>query len=299
MTRRIVVIATGGTIACAKDASGALVPTHNAADLLSRVDVPEVEAKGIDHVQLDSSAITLAELDGLLARMHTHLADDSVDGVVVTHGTDSMEDTAMAMELFRHPTKPIILTGAQRPFDDETGDGPANLTKALRAAAAPDAQGVRICFGGKLVPAFGARKIHTSADMAFAAPDLHSPAPLQLVPLAGTKVAVIAAYPGATGDLVDAAVEHGYQGLVIEALGSGNMPPAMGRAVSRALDAGVAVIVTTRVPDGEIALAYGGEGGGASLGARGAVGSGLLRAGQSRMLLVAALATGTDVNQLL
>ena len=99
--------------------------------------------------------------------------------------------------------------------------------------------------------------------------------------------------------LVDAAVSSGAHGIIIEALGSGNMGSQMGDGVNDALEAGIPVLITSRVPEGSVALAYGGSGGGATLARAGALGTGYLRAGQSRMVLLAALATETDVAGLL
>ena len=109
---------------------------------------------------------------------------------------------------------------------------------------------------------------------------------------------IIPAYPGAGRLLVDAAANSPASGLIIEAMGSGNMGEDMGRALADALHAGLPVIISTRTPYGPTALAYGGDGGGASLGKRGAINAGWFRPSQARILLAAALATGTDPAQL-
>lgn len=293
----LAVIATGGTIACTTDASGALVPTMNAENLLHDL---HISARSIDSARLDSSSITLAELDELLETVRQQLAEPDISGIVVTHGTDSMEETAFALDLFTSDDKPIILTGAQRAFDHPESDGPANLSDALKLASDPHNGGVFIRFGGTTVPARGARKQHTSQLRAFVSTPLSSrPRPLDPVALAGIDVPIIAAYPGSPRTLVDAAVANGAQGLVIEALGSGNMGSEMGQGVLDALARGIPVVVSTRVPEGEVALAYGGSGGGATLARAGAIGSGALRAGQARIALIASIASGISVSELL
>ncbi|MGP5378314.1 asparaginase [Corynebacterium casei] len=304
MSETIAVVATGGTIACTLDEHGALVPTVSAAELvdaaLSLSAVPRVNTRAIDSVRLDSSSLTLPDLDDLLQRVHALLADASIAGVVITHGTDSMEDTAMALELFHIGDKPVVITGAQRSFDHPDSDGPQNLADAI-AYATTGAPGVSIRFGGLTVPARGAFKSHTSSLEAFAAvpTPMKTRPTLALTPLAGNDVVIISAWPGASRTMVDAAVASGAGGIIVEAMGSGNMGSQMGEGVADALEAGIPILITTRVPEGSVSLAYGGSGGGATLARNGALGTGILRAGQARMVLLAALATGTDVAELL
>ena len=304
MSKIIAVVATGGTIACTTDANGALVPTVSAAELVEaarEISTPsDVDISAIDSVRLDSSSLSLTDLDDLLQRVHALLADDSIAGVVITHGTDSMEDTAMALELFHTGKKPVVITGAQRSFDHLESDGPQNLADAI-SYAANGAPGVSIRFGGLTIPARGAFKAHTSALEAFQATSqkIRTRPALPLTPLAGQDVVIISAWPGAPRLLVDAAVASGINGIIVEGLGSGNMGSEMGEGVKDALDAGIPVLITTRVPEGSVTLAYGGDGGGATLAQAGALGTGTLRAGQARMVLLAALATGTDVASLL
>ncbi|HCM81616.1 MAG TPA: asparaginase [Corynebacterium stationis] len=304
MSKIIAVVATGGTIACTTDDNGALVPTVSAAELVEaarEISTPsDVEISPVDSVRLDSSSLSLTDLDDLLQRVHALLADDSIAGVVITHGTDSMEDTAMALELFHTGKKPVVITGAQRSFDHLESDGPQNLADAI-SYAANGAPGVSIRFGGLTIPARGAFKAHTSALEAFQATSqkIRTRPTLPLTPLAGQDVVIISAWPGAPRLLVDAAVASGINGIIVEGLGSGNMGSEMGEGLKDALDAGIPVLITTRVPEGSVTLAYGGDGGGATLAQAGALGTGTLRAGQARMVLLAALATDTDVSNLL
>lgn len=287
----ISLLTTGGTIACTTDATGALVPTVTGEELLRAASLSDVRVT--DLFNLDSSSITLADLDHLIAAVRRELADDTVTGVVITHGTDSLEETAMALAMVHDSDKAVVLTGAQRSFDHPDSDGPGNLFDA--ADAARSLAGVLVAFGGRLLPAAGLRKVHTSHLDAFDNPAWDDRR--RLVPaaaLANVKVPVIAAYPGADGWPVEAAVQRGVHGLVIEALGSGNMSAGLGEAVAQALRDGIPVVVATRVPAGEVTLAYGGAGGGATLGTLGALGAGDLSAGQARIALAAALAAGVD-----
>ncbi|AIT61445.1 asparaginase [Corynebacterium doosanense] len=287
----ISLLTTGGTIACTADPTGALVPTVTGEELVRAAQLEGVRVA--DLLRLDSSSISLRDLDGLIDRVRKELLDDTVTGIVLTHGTDSLEETAMALAMIHESDKPVVLTGAQRAFDHPDSDGPGNLRDAVEAART--SAGVLVAFGGRILPAHGVRKVHTANLDAFdnqAWNDRRRVVPA--APLGPLDVPVLAAYPGADGWVVDAAVERGVDGLVIEALGSGNMSTGFGEAAARALHAGVPVVVATRVPFGEVTLAYGGAGGGATLGELGALGAGELSAGQARIALASALAAGVD-----
>lgn len=341
MTRHIAIICTGGTIACTADDTGALVPTVSGQQLVDAATqvlaagmhdaaMPalddDVRFRILDTLQLDSSSIGLAELDTLLAAIAEQAADPSIAAVVVTHGTDSMEESAFATALLVRGA-PVVFTGAQRAFDHPATDGPRNLAGAINRAVeladaretttaanaadatayadSPAASAVEVHFAGKNLPGHSVHKRHTAELAAFAshardddrtnAYSAKFPAPAQLPKLDGYFVPIIAGYPGATAELADYAVEHNADGLVIEALGSGNMSADLGPAVVRALERGIPVVVATRVPQGAVALAYGGGGGGATLAEHGAVSARTVHPGQARLALISALATGTAV----
>ena len=186
-----------------------------------------------------------------------------------------------------------MLTGAQRSYDHPHPDGPRNLRNA-RELALSGRPGVFICFGGMTIPARGARKQHTSDLRAFESLRVPDTTPrLRPRPLAPHPVEIIPAYPGAGRVLVDAA-RASAAGLIIEAMGAGNMSGDMGRAIADALRDGLPVVISTRTPYGETALSYGGDGGGANLHSLGAINAWAFRPSQARILLAAALATGTD-----
>lgn len=300
---KILVLTTGGTIACTTGPDGVLIPTVSGRDLVAtiatRFDPAQTTFEVRELTRLDSAAITLADVDEVVAAIQDGLADPAVAGVVVTHGTDSLEDTAIAVDIFHSDPRPVVFTGAMRPFDHPSPDGPDNLFDAAVIAADPSARdiGALVVCGRAVLPARGISKRHTTELNAFAttAPeDATRPAALPPTPLAGVDVAVLAASPGTAGHHVPSDVD----GLVVEALGAGNVGPALGKTLGQMLDDGIPVIISTRVPEGEVSGTYGGAGGGATLAAKGAIGSGHLRSGQSRMLLAAAIATGTDPAEL-
>ena len=303
MEHFVLVISTGGTIASTTDATGARVPTLTCEELVSRSGTTE-PVRTYDAASLDSSSVTLAEVDILRSLVRKALDDASVTGIVITHGTDSMADTALALDLVHDDPRPVVLTGAQRPADADAPDGPENLRRAIDTAADPlrRGQGVLVHFGGDTLPARGLYKAHTGELRAFAhAADrpLPRPAAAPLAQLDGCNIPVIAAWPGADDALVDAVAASRPDGIVVAALGAGNVSEQMGTGLARALDAGIPVVISTSVPRGEVAFAYGGAGGGSTLGAKGALPAGFLRPGQARMALATALAAGVDPAPLL
>ena len=303
MEHFVLVISTGGTIASTTDATGARVPTLTCEELVSRSGTTE-PVRTYDAASLDSSSVTLAEVDTLRSLVRKALDDASVTGIVITHGTDSMADTALALDLVHDDARPVVLTGAQRPADADAPDGPDNLRRAIDTAADPlrRGQGVLVHFGGDTLPARGLYKADTGELRAFAlASDrpLPRPAAAPLTQLAGRNIPVIAAWPGADDTLVDAVAASRPDGIVVAALGAGNVSEQMGTGLARALDAGIPVVISTSVPRGEVAFAYGGAGGGSTLGAKGALPAGFLRPGQARMALATALAAGVDPAPLL
>ncbi|NAZ86658.1 asparaginase domain-containing protein [Kineococcus indalonis] len=299
----VVVVSTGGTIASTRDERGVSTPSLSGADVLGGAAAAAgVRVRTVEALRADSSTLTLAQVGAVREACAAALADPAVRGVVVLHGTDSMEETAFLLDLHHGDERPVVLTGSQRTADDPASDAPGNVLAALRAAAGARSRGrgVLVAFGGRVLPAAGTVKRHTAALDAFAAPEPALPRGPVLPWPAGApwpRVDVVAVHPGADGALVDAAVALGARGVVLQALGAGNAAPDVVGAVRRATGAGVAVVVTTRVPEGPVSASYGGGGGGHDLAAAGAAPAGRLRAGQARVLLAVLLRAGADAGR--
>jgi len=310
----VTVLATGGTIASRSGDSGGATAQDAAADLVSRLDLPpDVGLRVRDVFRVGSFRMTLDRVHELARAVAAELAV-GVDGVVVTHGTDTTEETAFFLDLFHGDPRPVVVTGAQRAADAPDSDGPRNLTDAVTAAAAPEFRelGVLIGFGGQFFPARGTRKTHTLAADTFTNPaggplgwvhgrdvgvvtsPRRGPAlDLAAFDPAGVRVDVVPTYPDADATALRACVDAGARGIVLEATGAGNANPAICAAVAEVTGAGVVVVTSTRVAAGPVAAVYG-DGGGTDLLAAGAVPSGLLRPSQARMLLAALLGIHRD-----
>jgi L-asparaginase len=304
---RVHLLATGGTIASRRTDDG-LSATTPAAELLAAAGpLPSLEVTVSDLTTVPSFALTGADVRGLLRAVRERLAD-GVDGVVVTHGTDTMEESAFLADLVHDDPRPVVFTGAQRPFDAPAPDGPANLADALRVAADPAARdlGALLAFDGLVFAARGVRKVETLRGAAFGAPGRgpvlrvaggavvplgRPPRPPALpLDLAADlpRVDVVACAQGSDDALLRAAVAAGAAGVVLEAFGAGNVPPPVAAAAAELVAGGVPVLVCSRVPSGPVAPLY--AGGGASLARDGALFGGDLSPWQGRLLLAAALA---------
>ena len=292
----VAVIATGGTIASERADNGASSPSLTGESLLALLPDMAATLRPIELMAKDSASLTLADMQEISDRVGGLLDDADVDGIVVLHGTDAMEETALLVHLQHELNKPVLFTGAQFTADHLRADGPANLAAAIAAAAdkANTDRGVLVCFGGRLLPAWGLYKYSSDVADAFrqARPIDNPVSPRLQTSLDKVRVDMVAIYPGSDSVHVDASLRAGADGIVLAALGSGNANSRLVEAVRRCGSAGVPVVVSSRVPDGQLISSYGGGGGGHDLAEAGAIHSSTLRPGQSRILLAALIASG-------
>lgn len=312
MSDKVLVLATGGTIASTSDADGA-TPSESGSDLLE--EIPELEDRAYvrEISQRPSVDMDFETLERVRDAIKSHrVSSDS--GVVVLHGTDTMEESAFYLDLTSVDGPPVIFTGAQRRPDQLSADGPANLRDAVTAAEDPAlrrAGGTYALLNGELHAARDAVKGHSWRLDTFESPgkapvggmtpagferhrNLGSHTPyLPITDPPTSRVAIVSTGIGVDGRPVRRAVADGYDGIVLQATGLGNAPEPVTDAVIEALDDGVPVVVTTRCHAGGVVPVYGG-GGGHTLHEHGAVLADDLPAQKARIKLLVALESVTD-----
>ncbi|MFI5619337.1 asparaginase [Streptomyces sp. NPDC051567] len=310
--RRIVVISTGGTIASRWQGSG-FAADADGREVMATAPLPEdITVEVVDLFSVNSPRLTTAHQLTLLRTVHEVLADPGVDGVVVTHGTDTLEESAFLVDLHHHDPRPVVFTGSQLPMGTADGDGPGNLYDALLTAATTRGLGVLVTFAGRVHAARGTVKTQAVALDAFAdpsgeplgktgfgkvtllrAPVRPAPLPLPAVPEHLPRVDMVMHHADGDPVLLDAAVAAGARGIVLVGTGAGNATPEIVDAVRAAVARGVLVALTTRVAAGPVTEIYT-HGGAVDLVAAGAVPTGTLRAGQARIAVLAALLAAPD-----
>ncbi|WP_237715346.1 asparaginase [Arthrobacter sp. TB 23] len=305
------ILGTGGTIASRGQGPGGAVASDSTESLAAALsDAHQVTSR--DLLTVGSYSLDLHDLRIIAEEVAAELAEPGVDGVVITHGTDTMEETAFLLDLVHNSRKPVVLTGAQHLADSDSPDGPRNLTEAVIAAADKHLQGagVLISFAGSIRSARGARKAHTTAASPFAggvevahlagddvvvtaAPSRLQPLPLPTAAFDDVHVEIVTAYPGATPELLRHAAATGASAVVLAGTGIGNAGAGFAAAVADLTAAGVPVILSSRTPWGPVIPTYG-NGGGKDLVRAGAVIARDLNPFQSRILAALLLAADPD-----
>lgn len=287
MTRmHLAILGTGGTIAgraaSATDNIGYCAGQVGVAELLAALPAPPdgdpVIAEQV--AQIDSKDMSFTVWAALAERVNHFLAQPDVQGIVITHGTDTLEETAYFLQLACNPAKPVVLTCAMRPATALVPDGPQNLLDAMVVARRADAGGVVVVCAGAIHSALDVQKVHTYRLDAFSSGDA---GPLGYVeegavrllrnwpfeqegrslvamkniaklanPADCPHVEIIMNYAGASGAVVEALLAQGVQGLVVAGTGNGSLHHALEAALLKAQAAGVQVLRSTRCPNGRV-----------------------------------------------
>ena len=307
-------IATGGTIAMKVDpVTKGVVPAISGDDLMQTVpDAARFATIEVNNFSSMSANYVEPRWWSRLTRaVDDALARPEVSGVVIAQGTDTMEETAYWLDLTVKSDKPVVMIGAQRNASSPDFDGPRNLLNAIRIATTPDARGkgVMVAMNNQINAARAVTKTHTgnvetfkSGDFGFLGEVWDDKVVFSRVPLRrqhidiGTaempRVEILPMFGGADGSLLRYAVDQGAKGIVVQALGMGNMNVSMFEAVKYALSKSVPVVIATRVPNGRTMPLYGFQGGGKTTFDAGAVMAGDLSPQKARLLLMLSLHQG-------
>jgi L-asparaginase len=299
-------------------ALGGAVPAVSGEELLQMVpglrDVAELEL--IEFANIPSCHLTPDTMFELCHVIQATLGRPEIDGVVVTHGTDALEETAYMSDLWVQSEKPVVFTAAMRNNSEIGCDGPRNIISAVRVATSKDARGggTLVVFNGRVLTARDTIKMHTSNMDAFRSPTLGSIGlvdddavvifrkslvreslhPESIV----SQVELLRVYGGMDSEFVTWSLEHGHKGLVVEAMGQGNVPPALVPGLQAWLDAGKPVVLVSRCPEGRALDTYAYEGGGKQLHNMGVIFGEDLTGQKARIKLMLALGLTSDVEKL-
>ncbi len=278
---RIMILATGGTIAGAAETGTQAGYTSGKVSIAGMIAaVPGIDqladVSGEQLSNVGSQDMTFAIMIALARRINELLAGDEADGVVVTHGTDTMEETALFLSLTVKSKKPVVMTGSMRPSTAVSADGPLNLYNAVAVAADPQAadRGVLVVMNDRIHGAHSLTKTDTTAVETFLSP---------INGLIGTvtygkiqyfripfrkhthksefsvdgvtelpRVDILYACADMPADLIDCSVERGAQGIVVAGDGNGNMNAEAVERAARAAEKGIVIVRSSRVPSGKI-----------------------------------------------
>lgn len=313
MMKKVVLLTTGGTIASkpnkesGKLASGALT----GEELAAMCQLPNNIEVIVESVfQKASIHITFDDLLVLKERITDYFKDESVSGVVVTHGTDTMEETAYFLDLTINDRRPTVVTGSQRSPEDLGSDVFINLRHAIYSACSKDLHdaGTVVVFNERIFSARYVKKEHASNIQGFSAfgfgylgiidndqvqifqkPikreyfEVNSPIP---------QVDIIKCYIGADGKFIKAAREEGVKGMVLEGVGRGQVAPNMMTEIEKAIEEGIKLVITTSAEEGSVYTTYDYEGSAYDLYKKGVILGSDNDSKKARIKLAVALASG-------
>ena len=308
MTKKILVLHTGGTISMQADASGAVVTSKD--NPMNHVTNPlkGIEVHALDFLNLPSPHIKPKHMLALYHKIKEEA--DNYDGVVITHGTDTLEETAYFLDTMEIPLMPIVLTGAMRSSNELGSDGVYNYLSALRVASDDKAadKGVLVVMNDEIHAAKYVTKTHTTNVSTFQTPT-HGPLGLIMkqeilyfktaeprvrfdLDCIQGLVPIISAYAGMTDELIDMLDLEQLDGLVIQAFGAGNVPKETAQKLENLLQKGIPVALVSRCFNGIAEPVYAYQGGGVQLQESGVLFVKELNAQKARLKLLIALNAG-------
>lgn len=279
----VYILATGGTIAGTGESATASEYKAGQLAVESLIDaVPQIQevanVSGEQVVNIGSQDMTDDVWLLLSKRINELLSSADVDGIVVTHGTDTMEETAFFLHLTVRSGKPVVLTGAMRPSTALSADGPSNLYNAVVAASSPESsgKGVLVVMNGKILGASTVQKMNTldvdafqspstgtlgyihNSEVYFTQPPINKPTPESLFDVSNLtslpKVGIVYSHANVAADVMHPFLSNGYKGIVHAGLGNGNIHKNLFPLLKEARKKGILVVRSTRVPTGPTTL---------------------------------------------
>ena len=316
--KKVAVVFNGGTISMKVDPRiKAAVPSLTGEEIMSMVTGIETYAQ-VESYTFSSlpgphmSPDMMLELSQYVQKL---LNREDICGVVVTHGTDSLEETAYLLDLTVSTEKPIVFTGSMRSGSELGYDGPSNLAAAICTAISEEARnrGVLVCLNGELNCASEVTKANSMSLNAFKTPNFgpigivdnnkvifyRNSVNKQSIPISNISagVALIKCAAGMDSRLINFCVEQGDKGIVVEAMGRGNIPPHMVEGIKNAIDKNVAVVIVSRCFEGRVYDSYGYHGGGKELRNLGVIFGDNLPGQKARIKLLVALSFTEDIEK--
>ena len=316
--KKIAIIFNGGTISMKIDEKiKAAVPSLSAEEIMSMIPGVEeyAEIEAYTFSSMPSPHMTL-ETMLKLSKFTTELVErEDIDGVVITHGTDTLEETAYLLDLTVRTKKPVVVTGSMRSGSELGYDGPFNLATSICTAISDEAvgRGVLVCFNGELNSASEVTKANSMALNAFRTPNF---GPIGIVDNDNVifyrdanysekydvseikkQVALIKCVVDMDSSYIDYLIEKGCGGIVIEALGRGNVPPKMVEGIKKAIELDIPVVVVSRCFEGRVFESYGYEGGGKQLKDLGVIFGDTLPGQKARIKLILAINSGMNIHE--
>jgi len=317
VNNKVAVIFTGGTISMKVDPRiNAAIPALSSEEIMAMVTNIEkfTEIEIINYGEYPGPHMTPDMMLELSKLVQKTVERDDINGVVITHGTDTLEETAYLLDLTIKSEKPVVVVGAMRNSSELGYDGPSNLSAAICTAISKNAmnKGVLVVMNNEVNAASQVTKTNTLSLDTFKSPEF---GPLGIVDndevifyrdivkhdhietdTIESKVALIKCAAGMNSDLIDYCIDAGYKGIVIEAMGRGNVPPEMVNGIKRSIDKNIPVVIVSRCPTGRVLDTYGYPGGGKNLRNIGAIFGDNLPGQKARIKLMLILSITNDIN---
>lgn len=317
--KKIAVIFNGGTISMKIDKNlNAAVPSLSGDEIISMTKDINTFAELEIHTfsSLPGPHITPEIMLKLCEFIKSFISRKDIDGIVVTNGTDTLEETAFFLDLTLKTSKPIIVTGAMRNISELGYDGGSNITASVCAAISEDAmnRGVLVCLNGEINCASEVTKESTLSLNTFKSPNFgplgivdnnkaifyrkNSPKTTYSIIKLETKVDIIKCFSGSDSSYINYSIHNNSKGIVLEALGRGNVPKDMLSGIKKAIEKDIPIVLVSRCYKGRVNYSYGYEGGGKTLQNMGVIFSDTIPSQKARIKLIVALSSCLSVQEI-